>query len=275
MRTIKLLCLLVVIATALVACAQTQLAVHAARQLIGEPPPPVEGSYKVGNPYEINGIWYTPKVDPNYDATGIASWYGRDFHGRLTANGEVYDMYAVSAAHTTLPLPTWVRVTNLDNGRSLELRINDRGPFVDNRIIDVSFRAAQLLGFSEQGLARTRVQVLRGPAGAVAEVGQPRPGVPDAVAPVARRAGVPRLALLDPPPSVLYVQAGAFDSSEAANRLRRELEPLGRVTVTAIDAGNRRFHLVRVGPLASVRIADETLQLVHARGHPEARIVVE
>ena len=274
MRTIKLLCLLVVIATALVACAQTQLAVHAARQLIGEPPP-VEGSYKVGNPYEINGIWYTPKVDPNYDATGIASWYGRDFHGRLTANGEVYDMYAVSAAHTTLPLPTWVRVTNLDNGRSLELRINDRGPFVDNRIIDVSFRAAQLLGFSEQGLARTRVQVLRGPAGAVAEVGQPRAGVPDAVAPVARRAGVPRLALLDPPPTVLYVQAGAFDSSEAANRLRRELEPLGRVTVTAIDAGNRRFHLVRVGPLASVRIADETLQLVHARGHPEARIVVE
>ncbi len=116
------------------------------------------GAYKVGNPYQINGVWYYPKEDQFYDETGIASWYGQDFHGKATANGERYDMNALTAAHRTLPMPVVVRVTNLENGRSIRLRVNDRGPYARGRIIDLSRRAAQLLGFHENGTARVRVQ---------------------------------------------------------------------------------------------------------------------
>lgn len=116
------------------------------------------GGYKIGNPYQISGVWYYPKEDPFYDETGIASWYGEDFHGKATANGERYDMHALTAAHRTLPMPVVVRVTNMENGRSLRLRVNDRGPFARGRIIDVSQRAAQLLGFHQNGTARVRVQ---------------------------------------------------------------------------------------------------------------------
>ncbi len=116
------------------------------------------GNYKIGNPYQIAGVWYYPKEDPFYDETGIASWYGPDFHGKATANGERYDMEALTAAHRTLPMPVIVRVTNLENGRSVRLRVNDRGPYARGRIIDVSRRAATLLGFHGNGTARVRVQ---------------------------------------------------------------------------------------------------------------------
>lgn len=114
--------------------------------------------YKVGKPYQVNGRWYYPKEDPDYSEVGVASWYGSQFHGRLTANGEIFDMNRLSAAHTTLPLPSMVEVTNLENGRSVLVRINDRGPFADNRIIDLSREAARRLGFEQQGLARVRVR---------------------------------------------------------------------------------------------------------------------
>jgi rare lipoprotein A len=116
--------------------------------------------YKVGSPYQIAGVWYYPREEPDYEATGIASWYGSNFHGRLTANGEVFDRTIISAAHPTLPMPVNVRVTNLDNGRSIVVRVNDRGPFVRGRIIDVSEQAAGLLGFRERGLARVRVSFI-------------------------------------------------------------------------------------------------------------------
>jgi rare lipoprotein A len=118
------------------------------------------GVYKLGSPYRINGRLYVPAFDPAYDRVGIASWYGDDFHGRPTANGEVFDKDRISAAHPTLPLPSRVRVTNLENGRSIELRVNDRGPFVGDRLIDLSQAAAKELGFEEKGLARVRVQFL-------------------------------------------------------------------------------------------------------------------
>ena len=118
------------------------------------------GSYKVGNPYKILGRWYYPKEDYNYKEVGTASWYGPDFHAKKTANGEKYDMHSLTAAHRTLPLPSIVRVTNLENGRSLVVRVNDRGPYARNRIIDVSKKVAQLLGFLEQGTAKVRVEVL-------------------------------------------------------------------------------------------------------------------
>jgi rare lipoprotein A len=116
--------------------------------------------FKIGEPYEVGGKWYYPKSVSNYEATGIASWYGAAYDGQVTADGEIFDMEALTAAHPTLPLPSLVRVTNLANGKSLVLRVNDRGPFVKNRLIDLSQAAARELGFEERGLARVHVQYL-------------------------------------------------------------------------------------------------------------------
>lgn len=118
------------------------------------------GYYKVGKPYQISGTWYYPKEQPDYDETGIASWYGPTFYGKKTANGEIFDANSLSAAHRTLPMPVNVRVTNLGNGKSVVVRVNDRGPYAKGRIIDLSERAAQLLGYYRQGTARVRVTYL-------------------------------------------------------------------------------------------------------------------
>tara|TARA_R110002110_G_scaffold1531_15_gene6876 strand:- start:1157 stop:2137 length:981 start_codon:yes stop_codon:yes gene_type:complete len=121
-------------------------------------PSGVGGAYKIGKPYQIAGVWYYPKEDERYDATGIASWYGPQFHGKRTANGELFDQEQLTAAHPTLPMPILVRVTNLENGRSVVVRVNDRGPFVAGREIDLSRKAAELLGYERKGTARVRVQ---------------------------------------------------------------------------------------------------------------------
>jgi len=126
-------------------------------------PPRGGGRYLVGKPYTVRGQVYTPKEDPSYVAQGTASWYGADFHGRLTANGEIFSANAISGAHPTLPLPSYVRVTNLDNGRSLVVRVNDRGPYLPGRLMDVSARAADLLGFMNRGSANIQVNYV-GPA---------------------------------------------------------------------------------------------------------------
>mgnify|MGYP001555253105 CR=1 FL=1 len=144
-------------------CAETKLAGYAVKE--AQRPTgtatPTQPGYKIGQPYQVNGMWYYPQEDPNDDQTGIASWYGDPFHGHATANGEVYDQNELTAAHQTLPLPTYVRVTNLENGRAVVVKINDRGPFVNGRIIDLSRRAAQLLGMDRQGTAKVRVQALK------------------------------------------------------------------------------------------------------------------
>jgi rare lipoprotein A len=127
---------------------------------LGQPVPKGGGAYTIGQPYEIAGIWYTPREDAGYDRVGSASWYGELFHGRRTANSEIYDMDRLSAAHPTLPLPVYARVTNLNNGRSIVVRINDRGPFARDRIIDLSRRSAELLGFRSRGTATVRVKYL-------------------------------------------------------------------------------------------------------------------
>src|SRR5690242_2651298 len=124
----------------------------------GETVPKGGGTYRVGKPYTVGGRVYVPEEDVNYRADGIASWYGDDFHGRLTANGEVFDMDALTAAHPTLPMPCYARVTNLSNGKSLVVRVNDRGPYHNNRLIDVSNKAAELLEFKGNGTARVRVE---------------------------------------------------------------------------------------------------------------------
>ena len=124
----------------------------------GEPIPKGGGTYRLGSPYSIGGRTYVPAEDPHYRAEGLASWYGEDFHGRQTANGEIYDMNSVSAAHATLPMPTYVRVTNLSSNRSVIVRVNDRGPYHADRIIDVSVKTAILLGFYSSGVAPVRVE---------------------------------------------------------------------------------------------------------------------
>jgi rare lipoprotein A len=130
----------------------------------GEPVPKGGGTYRVGKPYMVAGRVYVPEEDVHYREEGLASWYGEDFHGRLTANGEVFDMGSLSAAHPTLPMPCYVRVTNLSNGKSLIVRVNDRGPYIGNRVMDVSSRAAELLEFKSSGVARVRVEyVARAP----------------------------------------------------------------------------------------------------------------
>ncbi|MEP4380634.1 MAG: septal ring lytic transglycosylase RlpA family protein [Alphaproteobacteria bacterium] len=145
----------------LAACAETEFLIHTAKQVNGPGDSSGKlGRYKVGSPYQIKDVWYYPAEDYEYTETGIASWYGPNFHGKDTANGETYNQNDLTAAHRTLPLPSAVRVTNLENGRSIVLRINDRGPFAHGRIIDVSRRGAQLLDFERNGTAKVRVDIL-------------------------------------------------------------------------------------------------------------------
>lgn len=155
----------VVFAFLLAGCAETEFLVSSAKRISGsadatKPKDPTPGRYKIGDPYQIRGVWYYPKPNYEYNETGIASWYGPKFDGRPTANGETFDMNLISAAHRTLPMPSIVRVTNLQNGRSLKVRVNDRGPFAHGRIIDMSRRGAQLLGFEQAGTAKVRVEIL-------------------------------------------------------------------------------------------------------------------
>lgn len=117
--------------------------------------------FKIGNPYQIEGVTYVPKIEPNYIEEGVASWYGEEFHGRKTANGEVFDKHSMTAAHRTLPLPSYVVVENLENGKKVTVRVNDRGPFAKNRIIDMSMEAAEKLGFKEKGTAKVKVTYLK------------------------------------------------------------------------------------------------------------------
>src|SRR5579872_3710535 len=158
----------------------------------GSKPPSRYSGYHVGKPYEINGRWYYPAEQPDYDQIGTASWYGEQFHNHYTADGEVFDMRLPSAAHKTLPLPCMVEVTNLANGRKLVVRVNDRGPFVDGRIIDMSKEAAIELGFYGQGVTQVRVRYV-GPASDLPQVYQAnnspparRPSAPVEVASVPR-----------------------------------------------------------------------------------------
>jgi rare lipoprotein A len=187
----------------LAACASVQprYPSHAAG---AHPPPGGSTSYKVGKPYQVAGVWYVPREQPDYDETGVASWYGEAFDQKPTASGEMFDMYAASAAHTTLPLPSLVEVTNLDNGRKLVVRVNDRGPFVGGRIIDLSYEAARELGYDHAGLARVRVRYvgrapLLGPEAGVRYAAAKAPPVP--VQPRAAAAAAPPPPPPPPPPA--------------------------------------------------------------------------
>ncbi|HEY4200450.1 MAG TPA: septal ring lytic transglycosylase RlpA family protein [Devosiaceae bacterium] len=162
-------------------------------------PPHGGGRYLLGKPYQVHGQWYTPKEDTTYVASGTASWYGSDFHGRLTANGEIFSANSITGAHPTMPLPSYARVTNLDNGRSIIVRINDRGPYMQGRVVDLSARAADLLGYMNKGMADVQVQYV-GPAPLQGDDTRMLLASLDTTTPSMMNQGETRLAMMDPPP---------------------------------------------------------------------------
>ena len=273
-----------------------------------------EARYKVGDPYEVKGIWYYPERDLSYDETGIASWYGKEFAGKPTANGEIFDPSVVSAAHKTLPMPSAVRVTNLENGRSMVIRINDRGPFIAGRIIDLSREAARLLGFQKKGVARVRVQILaeeslrlereanRGRFPAIGAT------LSDTARPKTTAAEVPSVSLksrdksgsviereggtvsaidlitssrstevveLEPVATRIWVQAGAFGNRSNAEAMAQRLQVIGSVEISSFDLNGSILHRVRIGPLREVADADRTLERVLELGYHGSRIILE
>jgi rare lipoprotein A len=270
--------------------------------------------YKIGNPYQVGGVWYYPERDLAYDETGIGSWYGDEFAGRLTANGEIFDPDMVTAAHKTLPMPSVVRVTNLDNGKSLVVRINDRGPFVAGRIIDLSREAARLIGYRDQGIARVRVQVLAeqtlrleklakngnflkitGDVSAmptVAAVEQPEVSMTatsssgktvdsdvenDNVSALEllARSRVGEVITVAPIETQIWVQVGAFYAEVNASNVLAKVEDVGAGQVSPVDVSGQTLHRVRIGPLNSVEAADRALDGVIGLGFSGARIVVD
>lgn len=265
------------------------------------PDAPSSGAYKVGSPYWIGGRRYVPKVDYAYRAEGIASWYGDEFHGRPTANGDRFDMNAVTAAHPTLPLPSVVLVTNLDNGRKLRVLVNDRGPYARGRVIDLSRRAAQLLGFERRGTARVRVEVLEEESRALAatpnsalaaSLMRPTPAQPvqppQAVARATPEANgrattndAPRSALAhadDPGTNAtvttapVYVQVGAFAQAENARRARDALARWGTAHIALAETPDRSLLRVRLGPL-NPQQAQRALAAARAAGYEDARVL--
>ena len=315
----KSLFLLLVTALVLHGCSTAELAIdllkkpaqkqakEAAKDAVAAP------VYKIGDPYNIAGIWYYPERDLTYDETGIGSWYGDEFAGRLTANGEIFDPAKVTAAHKTLPMPSVVRVTNLDNGKSLVVRVNDRGPFVSGRIIDLSREAARLIGYQKAGIARVRVQVLaeqslrletlarKGDFSDIDGSGQiVMPEVNAAAKPsvnltaksntaASKFAATKSQSALDllsqsrvgevisvaPVETQIWVQVGAFHAETSANAVLKKVGGIGTGEVSSVNRLGKTLYRVRLGPVADVDAADSLLDKIVNVGFGGARIVVD
>jgi rare lipoprotein A len=240
--------------------------------------PKVEARSKYGNPpfYEVFGQrYYVLSSSVGYVERGVASWYGPGFHKVRTSVGEPYDMYAMTAAHKTLPLPAYVRVTNLQNGRSVVVRVNDRGPFVDNRIIDLSYSAALKLDVVRNGTAFVEVRSID-PLG-------PQPAEPPTPAPLTVTTVAPApadTAPLTPAPAAnapLFVQAGAFGDPENAKRLAAKLGGGGYGTIFVRDdeIAGRRMYRVRIGPIHNVAEFDRVLGALKRDGVRDAHLALE
>jgi rare lipoprotein A len=246
------------------------------------------GLYKVGKPYKIRGTTYYPREDYNYSEVGIASWYGKDFHNKKTANGEKYDMNTLTAAHRTLPLPSIVRVTNLENGRSLVLRVNDRGPYAKNRIIDISKRGAQLLGYQMQGTAKVKVEIMAKESKDLkaALLGQKVEDVKVAAQPVIQvpSAGqnktltlynankADRITTSHGADNRYFVQAGSFSQRSSAVGLKNKLSKYGNANVAQAYVNGKSFYRVRIGPFSFKEEAEVTLAKVKNSGISNASI---
>jgi len=236
-----------------------------------------------GNPpfYEVFGErYYVLDSSDGFRERGIASWYGRDFHGKPTSSGETYDMRELTAAHKTLPIPTWVEVTNLNNGRRVIVKVNDRGPFVDGRIIDLSQRAAEELDMIGTGTARVQVRALGAPAAAA----PPAPVLASSAPPPSqaeRGFSIISDAVADTPgPNdqafrPLYVQVGAFSDRNNATKLANRLKGAGfsNSFVLTSGEGRDRMHRVRIGPLRDASQFDRIRADLRAAGMPDSRLV--
>lgn len=280
-------------------CSEARLAIHATKKVINADSEATEPHYKVGNPYKIDGKWYYPRVQPDYREQGMASWYGPTFHGKQTANGEVFDRYAMTAAHRTLPMPTLVRVTNLDNGRAVTLRVNDRGPFVGDRIIDVSESAATALGFRSRGLARVSVEIITLEEGkGMAPIAKPTaPSGTGFVTPRAHTTAEEKASVVAAPISSVSaetldapqsedaspaddaamrgprIQVGAFQDETNARQLAALIMPHGPVTVTPVTVHDRAYWRVRLGPFETQRKALQALEGLRRDGYAQAHIL--
>jgi rare lipoprotein A len=255
--------------------------------------PRVEPVSRYGNPssYTVYGTRYhTLKKSKGYQERGIASWYGTKFHGHRTSSGETYDMYKMSAAHKTLPLPTYARVTNLQNGKSVIVKINDRGPFHENRLIDLSYAAAARLGIMGKGTGLVEVTAID-PSTEPDTPLKPRiapsqPKVAKAAATASRpAAGKPYAAhsvtAKPTPPDhqpLLYLQLGAFQSRDNAKRLQSRLSSVdlpADLQISEVNHNNQRVYRVRIGPLTSVETADKLTQLLADHGISSPRVVID
>ena len=269
--------------------------------------------YKVGDPYSVGGVWYYPVRDLTYDETGIGSWYGDEFAGRLTANGEIFDPEKITAAHKTLPMPSVVRVTNLDNGKSLVVRVNDRGPFVPGRIIDLSRESARLLDFKDQGIAKVRVKLLAEQSlrledlakkglfpqvanksatpmpefnavgasnvtfSATSNSGRSNYNAEDGQSAIEllETAHVGEVINVPPIETSIWVQVGAFHSETNAVNVLNRIGQVGAGRVSRINRDGQVLHRVRLGPVTAVEEADSLLAAVFDLGFRGARIIVD
>jgi len=233
--------------------------------VVTDPAPIVSGTMR---PYQIRGRWYRPAEQPDYDEVGQASWYGSQHHGRPTSTGERFDMNALTAAHKTLPLPSLVEVTNRANGRRVILRVNDRGPFVDSRIIDLSRAAADELGLLSQGVGDVRVRYVgRAPRTGGGTPMQRADAAPAARSTPQRQAAAPAA----PEPSAYWVQAGAFSDRRAARRIADRLGD--RASVQDLRSDRRPLFRVIVGPWPDANAAEQARQAVIARGFGDALLI--
>ncbi len=239
------------------------------------------GHYKVGNPYKVGGIWYTPEVDTSYDKTGVASWYGADFDGKLTSNGEMFDKDVISAAHKTLPLPSVVRVTNLENRKSMLIRVNDRGPYVNNRIIDLSEAAAKKLGVYQKGTAKVRVQFDNDATNKMfahsshKDYKRPKSHVGHGTAghiKIAKKKNIPKRKDAS---RGLFVQSGAYSKYETAKKVAEDLKSISRVVIQEVKINNKNIFRVRMGPFSDEKDADVADSKANMLGYKDAIIVYD
>jgi len=242
-----------------------------------------------GNPpfYDVLGHrYYVLATSEGYRARGVASWYGRDFHGLATSSGETYNMHALTAAHKTLPIPTWVEVTNLDNGKHVVVKVNDRGPFVDDRIIDLSYAAALELDMVRDGTARVEVRALtaqRAPVVTTASAMPPPASAPSAPPAPPASAGIALISSAEAaelPASAgaeqsLYAQVGAFTDGANAGRLVDRLKGSGFANAFVVSEpdGRRTLHRVRLGPLRDEREFDQVRSRLRSLGFGESQLV--
>jgi rare lipoprotein A len=250
----------------------------APRRAYAQNPMPTGPRYKLGAPYQAGGVWYVPAEQPNYDEVGLASWYGDQFNGKPTANGELFDMNGISAAHATLPMPCIVEVTNLENGRTLQVRLNDRGPFHPGRIIDLSRGAAQQLGYFNKGTARVRVRYvsaapLAGSSGATTLAANPVWAVLplELAAPETSLSRSPVLAKASSPAG-FTVQAGAFSDRANAERVAQRLSAAGHAAVSPLDRNGAHLYRVTVGSWSNADEAGEAQRKVVSLGFSDARV---